>query len=154
MGVLPSGVEVVLGQVNRVPEPPVPDMVVYWPLRRIRLALNTNVVDTVNNIVSSTQPTQADIQLDVHGPASADNAQIISTLFRDAIAADMLAPNVAPLFCADPKQVPFTNSEDQYEERWVVELSLQVNPVVSGMPQQSANTVEVDLINVEATYPL
>lgn len=40
LAVLPTGVDVVLGQQNRVPEPQYPAYVVIWPLRHKRLATN------------------------------------------------------------------------------------------------------------------
>ncbi len=54
---LPSGTEVVLGQVNRVPEPRGADFVVFWPLRRERLGttgtdyLDTEVVGSIAGAV-------------------------------------------------------------------------------------------------------
>jgi hypothetical protein len=43
-------------------------------------------------IKSSVQSTKMTIQLDVHGPSSGDNAQIISTLFRDGFATAFFQP--------------------------------------------------------------
>lgn len=101
------------------------------------------------------QPTEVVMQLDVHGPASADNAQIISTLFRDVYATDQFAlidSNITPLFAENPRQIPFVNAEQQYENRWIIEIHLEANQSVI-FPQQFADAVAVDLINVEATYP-
>ena len=143
-----TGVEVILAQENRVPEPSVPDFVTMTPLFQTRLSTNVDtyqdvsftasIGSTVMDVtavafgtiavgqiifgigvsaltkvtaigtgtggvgtytVSPTQtvgsrklasggetflqPTRVTIQLDVHGPNSADNAQTISTLFRD-----------------------------------------------------------------------
>lgn len=100
------------------------------------------------------QPTRLTIQLDVHGPNSADNAQTISTLFRDEYAISAFhatAPDVTPLFCEDPKQIPFKNAEDQIETRFVVDAILQANIVVSP-PQQYADQLNVSLVEVDTTY--
>ena len=82
-----------------------------------------------------TQSTQFDMQLDVHGPNSGNNAQTITTLFRDAYAAAIFSTNgysnIAPLYCDDPKQMPFINAEQQYELRWVVSAIMQANPIIS-----------------------
>jgi len=106
---------------------------------------------------SLTQPTEIAFQLDVHGPNSADNAQIISTAFRDEYAVEQFAfagfP-VTPLYADDPRQAPFFNAEQQYETRWVVEAVLQADQVVSGIPQQFAASTTLVLVNVEAEYPL
>lgn len=104
-----------------------------------------------------TQPTEFTVQLDVHGPNSADFAQTISTLWRDAFGVDLFAnqdPNygVTPLHADDPKQVPFVNDSQQYEWRWVVEALAQANPVVS-VPQQYADVVAVKVVSVDAAFP-
>ena len=102
------------------------------------------------------QPAQATIQLDIHGPNSADFAQIIATAFRDEFSVDAFTainPLISPLFNSDPRQMPFMNAEQQYEDRWVVELELQVNQTVR-VPQQFADVVTVTPVNVDATYPV
>lgn len=191
-------VEIIRGQVNRVPEPAGPDFVVMWPIARDRLAMNIDTWDDVNvtgsidaNILTVTnvhvapveagqilyniagtitagcqvvrqlsgpaggvgtyqltpvgalstgliylgtitalQETEVTIQADVHGPASADNAARIATLFRDqfgvsAFEAQGLA--LSPLYTSEPRQIPFDNGEQQVEERWVIDLCMQAN---------------------------
>jgi len=101
------------------------------------------------------QPTKFRVQLDVHGEASADLSQIISTMLWDEQAFDFFKaanPNVLPLYCDDPRQLPFNNDQSQVENRWVVDVYLQVNATVRA-PQQFADQVAVGLINVDATYP-
>lgn len=101
------------------------------------------------------QETEVTVQLDVHGPNSADNAQVISTLFRDQYAVSFFDDQdhgVSPLYADDPKQVPFTNENQQVEQRWVVDAHLQINPAVL-VSQQFAQTLSVDLIEVEANFP-
>jgi len=86
------------------------------------------------------QYTQVTVQLDVHGPSSADNAQVITTLFRDQYASQMFYQSgfdMAPLYTSDPRQSPFMNGEQQYEDRWTIDLVLQANPVLS-VPLQFA----------------
>jgi hypothetical protein len=97
------------------------------------------------------QPTNVHIQLDVHGPAAADNTQIITTLYRDAFAFDYFAASgsdARPLHADDPKQIPFQNAESQYEDRYVIDANLQVNQVVGGIPTQFFNTVILQLHDV------
>ena len=79
-------------------------------------------------------PVKMTIQCDVHGVRSCDNAHVITTAFRDVYGTDKFSEsgkNIFPLFSTDPKQMPFTNSEKQVEERWVVDLTVQANPVVT-----------------------
>lgn len=94
-----------------------------------------------------TQPTQISVQLDVHGPSAGDNAQVITSLFFDPFATTAFQSSgfdVAPLYADDPKQVPFFNAENQYEDRWVVTAYMQANPVIT-VPQQFADQLEATL---------
>jgi hypothetical protein len=213
LAVLPSGIEVIRAQSNRVPEPLGPDFVVMTPLRRTRLSTNIDndadiqiaggiafsemtvsavangtlspgqeltgpgvVIGSIiieqlsgtpgldgiytiapsQNVATGTiyaglhgmmQPTNFTYQLDIHGPSSAENAQIISTIGRDWWACQFLAPyGIQPLYADDPRQLAFVNAENQYEDRFIVEMCLQGNPTVSVL-QQYADQVNVDLIN-------
>ncbi len=100
------------------------------------------------------QNTEITIQLEVHGPSSGDLAQTISTMMRDDYAVEFFKdyPNIFPLYADDPKQMPFSNDQQQVEDRWVIEAGLQANQTVQA-PQQFADTVTVGLINVDAEYP-
>lgn len=99
------------------------------------------------------QATEVVIQVDVHGPNSADNAQVISTLFRDDYAVQALAgTGVAPFYADDPKQIPFLNAENQIENRCIVEAHIQINPSIT-VPLQFAGAAVVGIINVDERYP-
>lgn len=114
-------------------------------------------------VASFLQPTEFKIQIDIHGPLAGDNAQRISTLFRDdyavqffdaaEVASISLAGLVAPLYADDPKQIPFILPSEQWEERYVVEACMQVQAVIRDVPQQFAEQVDVGLIEVDAYYP-
>ncbi|WP_347558573.1 hypothetical protein [Robbsia sp. KACC 23696] len=94
------------------------------------------------------QSTEVTIQLDVHGPASAENAALITTLFRDSYAVQAMdGTGVAPLYAADAHQLPFFNGEQQVEQRWVIDLVMQVKPTLN-VPQQFADELEVNLKRV------
>lgn len=215
--VLPAGVKVNVGQVNRVAEP-LGDFVVMTPLRRPRLATNfetdadtkftgsiaatimtvtavafgellpgnpvfgtgvtdgtvvvdqltgptggdgTYTVDPAQTVTSRTlaagtteieQDTDCVMQLDVHGPASTDNAQTISTLMRSAYAVEQLSPSgVTPLYADDPRQLPFITAANQYEERWSIDVHLQINPIVSA-PTQFADSAALTVVDVDVAY--
>jgi hypothetical protein len=158
LGILPAGTEVVQGQQNRVAEPKGADFCICTPILRTRLETNR---DTFTDAPLATPPigtrdslapTQVTIQLDVHGPASADNAQMISTLFRDEYATIEFARlpyDVQPLYADDPRQIPFESGEQQTEERWSVDVVLQANPV-TGTAQDFADVVTVTTIEADA----
>jgi hypothetical protein len=79
-------------------------------------------------------PVKMTIQCDIHGSNSCDNAHIVTTAFRDAYASEQFATsnkNVFPLFTTDPKQMAFTNDQQQTENRWMVDFTIQVNPVIT-----------------------
>jgi hypothetical protein len=216
LSILPTDVECVKGQINRVAEPSSVNFVSMTPLFQSRLATNVDdYVETifVGNIVGNTlvvetissgriflggiicgagialgtvvtgfgsghggvgnytvnfsqnvsseamqtgaktaeQYTQLTMQLDVHGPDSANNSQIISTLFRDEYATDFFYASglgMAPLYSSDPRQVPFINGEQQYEYRWSVDAVMQVNPVVTVSQQFAVALGPVDVVDV------
>lgn len=222
LSILPSGIEIVRGQDNRVAEPSGTDFVVMTPILRERLSTNVNsYVDAVftgsisgstltagpfskgslsignqifgvgitagtivtaqtggtpggagtytispspqtvssgtiaAGIMATLMPIKFTAQIDVHGPASADNAHIIATLFRDDYGVQQFATSgfdVVPLYMGEPKQIPYLNGEQQIEERWTIDSVMQCNPIVS-TPQDFAAVLSMSLVNVERTYP-
>ena len=102
------------------------------------------------------QPTRLTVQLDVHGPAAGDNAQIITTLFRDqyAVSAFYAAnPAVVPLYTSEPRQLAFDNAEMQFETRYSIDLELQINPIVQ-VPAQYADALTVTPYPVDVLQPV
>lgn len=101
------------------------------------------------------QATQVTVQIDVYGPASSDNSQIITTVFRDPSGVELFRASgldVSPLYADDANQTPLIDGESQYEDRWTIRCVLQCNPIVT-VPQQFASALNVDLIEVDAAYP-
>jgi hypothetical protein len=47
--------------------------------------------------------------------------------------------------------MPFNNAEAQWEDRWTIDLSLQINPVIT-LPQNFCKEVTPTLINVEEVF--
>lgn len=116
------------------------------------------------------QETEITVQADVHGPASADNAARLSTLFRDQFGIDAFREHgigiglfhigidaiggtpLTPLYTSEPRQIPFDNGEQQVEERWVVDLCMQADVTIS-FSAQYADDLEVTTTPVE-TLPV
>lgn len=159
LAVLPVGVPVVQGQQNMVAEPGAPDFVVMWPLERRRLAYNVdtwNPADVAPTAINREVDTQIGVQLDVHGPNSSNNAQLITTTWQDDFGADFFKVagfSGSPLYAEDPQQIPFLNAASQWETRWVIKAALQADITVM-TPAEFANTLTVDSISVQATYPV
>lgn len=99
--------------------------------------------------------TQWNVQLDCYGPDAADMAALIATAFKTDYAAETLAEaaiEIQPLYANDPRQMTIVDSEGQYNPRWIVELALQYNPVVT-LPQDFAMSLTVVPAEVDATFP-
>ena len=102
--------------------------------------------------ISAMQETEVTIQADVHGPNSADNAARVAILWRDQFgvsAFDTLGLPMGPLYTSEPRQIPFTNAEQQWEERWVVDLCLQANVAIA-TTMQFADELVAETVPVES----
>jgi len=143
LGFIDPAVEVVQGQNNRVPEPVAQTYIVMTPMHRSRLAVSVNNPETgqgpTTTIIEANS--QFDMQLDLHGPGGSDLATLIVALFMDQYGVDAFnGTPVAPLFATEGHQIPFVNGEDQYENRWVMTVAMQIKPTVS-TPLQFAATL-------------
>lgn len=120
---------------------------------------NVSAQTVASGDIEAMQATEVIVQCDVHAAdlaAAGDIAASIGTMFRDDYAAGVLAesnPAIAPFYADTPRQVPFINDQQQVETRWSIDLHLQVNQTVSGLPQQFAETVLIGLVDVDAVYP-
>lgn len=158
LGILPAGVEVVKAQDNGVAEPTGPDFVTMNAITMPRLATNVDTYTdpgTGQGTRNSLASMAMHVQLDVHGPNSADNTAIIATLFRDdygCVAFASVNSQIQPLYCEEPKQMQFINGENQFEQRWIIDAAIQYNPITQ-TPQDFADTVTVNTTSVQAAYP-
>lgn len=159
VAVLPTGTDVITAQDNRVPAPSAANYAVMTPILRTRLATNlTEYTDTYPGSTQTrqdTQATQVTIQVDTFGPLSADNAQVITTLFRSDWGVDQFASygfDVSPLYTSEPRQMKFNNESAQVEQRWSLDAVMQANPVVT-VAQDFAGELVAGVINVDAVYP-
>lgn len=143
-------IEVIQGQVNRVPEPAVDDFIVMWPIHNGRLSTNVDTWDTTIPApvsIMSERDTQMTFQLDIHGQYGADIAQIVATLWRSEYGVSAINGAIfTPLYASDGRQVPFVNGEGQYENRWIMTLELQTKPQVS-TPMEFADTIAATVIS-------
>lgn len=144
------GPQVIQGLGNGVPMPAGP-FICMTATFQARLSTNIKTV-AADLTVSTMQPTRYDIQIDCYGPESSDWATTISTMLRDSYGCDALAPTCQPLYTNDPQQMPLITAEENYLQRWLVSAVLQFNPVTT-LPQQSAIVLDVELVEIDATYP-
>lgn len=156
--VVDPAVEVIRTQANRTPLPKGPNWIAMTPVFRSRLEKGVDTwdyTDPAAAVMTVTQNTKVEIQLDVYGPLSPDIAAVVSALLNDTYACDYFAAQelpLAPLYATDGRQMPLVNGEEQYEQRWTMTLALQANLAVS-TPQDFADTLTVGLINVDVEYP-
>ncbi len=162
LGILPTGVEVVWGEDNRVAEPTADDYVLMTPmgsapLGTTRTKFRDGAFDSppTPGVRMDLAPAEVTVQLDIHGPNSYDNKTIVSALFKSSYATAAFTAtgyDVAPLYLTDPHQVPFLNEQQQIEKTWVADAHLQCNPVIT-TSQDFAARFGVGVINVDTTYP-
>lgn len=148
--------DVIQGQANRVPEPTGPDFIIFTPTYRRRLETNVETWATAPDpapapvAIAAGRGTEITVQLDIHGPNGSDNAQVIATLWRSDYACRAIDPAIfQPFFATDGQQMPFINAERQFENRWVMSVVLQANPIVS-TTAAFADSVNVNIIGTGA----
>jgi hypothetical protein len=155
IGVVPAGTPVLRGPINRAAQPPV-DHVVFTILDRHRLRQNVETdVDPFPSAGGETQTEQGIklmVQVDFYGRTAANWVDPFTTVWHSEKAFRYLAPECAPLYADDGRMIPLTTGEEQFLERWAVTAMLQYNPVTS-VPQQFADTLSANVINVDERYP-
>jgi hypothetical protein len=150
LGCVPNGVEVFQSQDNRVPMPAAANFIIMTPSGRERMSTNndTYLIASAPDHMSRGHSTAMVVQLDIYGPAGADYAQIIATLFRDDYACQLMdAAGIAPLFATDGQQMPLVTAEKQYLDRWTMKVTLGGSPIVS-TPQNFAATLTATVNSV------
>lgn len=156
LSIVPAGVQVVRGLDNEVPlPPPDPGFINMTLIGQVRLRTNQNSYTDGSPTTGTRvmeQGTQITVQLDCYGRDSGVWAAQLSTVLRDAYAVDALDPYAAPLYAEEPTMAPLIDSEKLYEQRWIVGAVLQWNPATV-TAQQFADTLTVDIINVDERYP-
>lgn len=99
-------------------------------------------------------PTRFVVQLDVHGPSSGVNVKTVEALFYSAFASDFFATNGYPvevLETGSAVQLTFVDAEDQFEERWTLDVHLEIDPVL-GTPIQFFDQAHVGVVEAATQY--
>ena len=142
--------EVVQGRDNLVD--PITTGVVITPLFRARLSTNSHAYHdpiTTAGTETTTQHVQLTIQVDCYGANAPEWADIISTLWRDEIAATAMGAHVHPIDADDPQCLEYVDPGDiGYVTRWMVTGRVQVNPAII-TPMEFFDTV-TDVVFVAA----
>lgn len=109
---------------------------------------------------SMTQSARVVVQCDFHAAdnTASDMAQTVATALRDEYGVNFFAAldaplnGVVPLHADDPRYMPFVNDQEQWEWRWVLDVHLEVEQIVT-VPQTYADSATIDVIDVDAAYP-
>lgn len=99
-------------------------------------------------------PTKWSVQLDVYGPSSNENVKIIEGTFYSSIATDFFTALGLPLQVLstdDARQTPLISGEEQYQQRWTLNIDLQFNPTI-GTSIQFFDEAEVTVIEAATQY--
>lgn len=86
------------------------------------------------------------MQIDFYGDEAHKRARTLANLWRNHYATDRLK-NCQPLYAKNPIHAPFVNEKSMYEDRYIVELSLQYNPYVTH-EQVFADDIDITLKTV------
>lgn len=139
---LPNTAQIVRGQVNRVPQPTSP-CVVLTEISEIDLCVPYIEYQPSVQTATIHGPTQIGVQIDFYGEASGDYCKAFKAAFRSEWAFSVFPSNIKPLYASDGMQGPLITGEQQYEGRWTVTASIQYNPVVT-LPQASATQLAMN----------
>lgn len=137
------GAQIVRAQVNRVPQPPSP-CVVLTEVLQLDLETPSNTHRNDDDETDISTPTRVDIQVDFYGSQGGDFCRAVKSVFRSEYAPAQFPDGIKPLYCSDGIQAPLVTGERQYESRWTITASLQYNPLVA-VPQESANELSANI---------
>jgi hypothetical protein len=133
------GAEVVRGQVNRVPMPASP-CVILTEILQSDLSVPATEYQPDDDTATIYGPAQINIQIDFYGAPAGEFCKTVKTAFRSQWGFAAFPANIKPLYTSDGMQSPLTTGEQQYESRWTLTASLQYNPIVT-VPQDFADTL-------------
>lgn len=139
------GAAIVRGQVNRVPMPASP-CVILTEMMQGDLSVPATEYQPDDDTATVKGPTKIDIQIDFYGPQAGEFCKTVKTGFRSQWGFDKFPAFVKPLYTSDGMQSPLTTGEQQYESRWTLTASMQYNPVIT-VPQQFADEANVNSLD-------
>jgi len=145
-----SGADIIRAQVNRVPMPSLP-CVVLTELFHVDLRVPSQDYDVLNAEVDLSASNRIDIQVDFYGDSAGDYCRSVETAFRTMWGFDMFPAGIKPLYTSDGIQSPLVSGEQQYVSRWTLTVSMQYNPIVS-VPQQFAEELAATTIAADVLY--
>lgn len=117
-------------------------------------ALSTNV-DTYDKLAGTRTvktPKRVGLQIECFGENAWRWVEILQNLWRDDYAVQTLAPVCTPLYASTARYLPVQTAEARYVPRYLFEAYCEYDPTVT-VTQEFAEALNVDLVEVDATYP-
>ncbi|WP_392430519.1 LIC_12616 family protein [Edwardsiella piscicida] len=137
-------------QANRVPMGK-GQFCILTPLRFERLSttrsINQDTGAPSTSAMGWTEVRRVDIQVDIYGDGAGDRAVTLETVFSSGYAYDKIKAideRVAPLYSTAAIQAPMIDAEQQWQERWTLDVSLQVHMTAS-FPEPYFDKAEVSV---------
>lgn len=131
--------QIVRAQVNRVPMPSNPGIVL-TELNQVDLSVPDTEYQPDDSTATIKGPTRIDVQIDFYGAQAGEFCKTVKTAFRSQWGFEHFPANIKPLYTSDGIQAPLVTGEQQYESRWTLTASLQYNPIVT-VPQDFADVL-------------
>ena len=131
--------QIVRAQVNRVPMPSNPGIVL-TELNQVDLSVPDTEYQPDDSTATIKGPTRIDVQIDFYGEQASEFCKTVKTAFRSHWGFSHFPANIKPLYTSDGIQAPLVTGEQQYERRWTLTVSLQYNPIVT-VPQDFADVL-------------
>jgi hypothetical protein len=157
--IVPEGTPIQRGQINGVPMPSV-DCVILTTIGapdRIGTNLDTTeavIVDGV--IVGFTAAVEADfkysVQADFYSQYAESWAMSAELLWRDKIGYAAMPAGIKPLYSEGRQQLPIIGAENQWIQRWTMNLFLDYQPTWT-QPTQAALTANVIPEPIDVFFP-
>ena len=135
--------EIVRAQVNRVPMPGVP-CVVITELLIVDLSMPHMAYQPTDATATIFGPSRIDVQLDFYAADASEYCKAVQSAFRSVWGFEQFPANIKPLYTGDGIQAPLVTGEQQWHTRWTLTVSMQYNPTVT-VPQQFADEATVTI---------
>lgn len=152
--VLGDSTMVIRSQGNRV-SLPTGDFVLMTPINLPAKSMGvvSYTDDEIDQARHDTRTLDWRVQLDFYGDIAQSWAATVATLFRTEYSADLFeGTGLAPLYAEDPMQSTIVQSEDQWNNRWILDVHLQPRIIIT-TPQQFADQLNIDVAETNARFP-
>ena len=136
--------QIVRAQVNRVPMPSNPGIVL-TELLQVDLSVPATDYQPTANTATIYGPSRIDVQIDFYGAQAGEFCKTAKTAFRSHWGFANFPAGIKPLYTSDGVQSPLLTGEQQYESRWTLTASMQYNPTVT-VPQEFADEAYPTLV--------